>query len=86
MNFTEITSVFKELIYNQNILRMGKEYLDNYMQTKPNFLLDACKLFILSKETIKFRKNVGVLLNIMIQDYWENKDIKFNFQKQKKVH
>lgn len=85
MNFQEIASVYKELFTNQNTLRRGKEFLDNYALNKPNFLLETCKLFILSKETVKFRKNVGVLLNVLIQDHWESKDIKFNFQKQKKV-
>lgn len=85
MNFPEITSVFQELITNPFTLVNGRAFLDKHMVTKPNFLLDTCKLFILSKETINFRKNVGILLNLMIQDNWDKKDIKFNFQRQKKV-
>ena len=85
MNMPEISAIFKEILTNQSTLLRGREYLDGLMQNKPNFLLETCKLFILSNETVKFRKNVGILLNIMIQDHWDDKDIKFNYQKQKKV-
>ena len=82
----DIAAVFKEIFTNPLTLARGKEFLDNYALNKPNFLLEATKLFILSKETVRFRKNVGVLLNVLLQDHWDSKDIKFNFQKQKKVY
>ena len=82
----DIAAVFKEIFTNPLTLARGKEFLDNYALNKPNFLLEATKLFILSKETVRFRKNVGVLLNVLLQDHWDSKDLKFNFQKQKKVY
>lgn len=86
MSNPEILNVFRELFNNPATLKRGKEFLDNYALNKPNFLLETCKLFILSKEPVPFRKNVGILLNILVQDHWDSKDIKFNFQKQKKVY
>lgn len=85
MNSADLSKVFKDLVYNPRSLLVGKPTLDGYLQKTPNFLVEACRLFVFPSETLNFRKNVGVLLRVMIQDHWNNKELKLNFQKQKKV-
>lgn len=85
MSLNETFTIYKEIVSNQQALLRAKETLDNNVMNKPNFLVDTCKVLVLSQESNKFRKNVGVILRVLLQDHWQNKEIKFNFQKQKKV-
>lgn len=79
----KVLSLFQKLLSDQKQLFSADSLLKEAFCLYPNFLQETCKIFILSNENKRFRFQVGVLLNEILKDVWD--DPSLLTPKQKKV-
>lgn len=79
----KVLTLFQKILSDQRQLISADSLLKEAFCLYPNFLHETCKIFILSNENKKFCFNVGVILNEILKDVWD--DPSLLTPKQKKV-
>ena len=81
MNNENINEIYRKFINDSVLLQNGKEFLENLLNTRLNFLTDSLNFFLnCNNETLQIRKYVGVLIKNLLKDNWETNSIVISSQ------
>lgn len=71
MNSENIEEIFLKLVQDSVLLQNGKEFLENLLTNRPNFINDSLFLFLESNQTLQTKKYAGILIKNLLKDNWE---------------
>ncbi len=70
MSAEEILGIYKDIIKNPDKLQQGKELLENFINTVPQFATLTCKIITSTEVESLTRKNVSYVIKNVLKDCW----------------
>jgi len=71
MEPNDALQIYYQLINNPQILKNGKEFLEDYLTNFEGFAVASCKVLATNEVDEQIRIYVGVLLKNLIMDNWD---------------
>ena len=84
MNQESVSEIYSRFLKDTVLLQNGKEYLENLLSARTNFMLESLDLFLRSNEPLQTITYIGILIKNLLKDNWDtSKEIIAN---QKVIH
>lgn len=71
MNQESISEIYSRFLKDSVLLQNGKEYLENLLTVRTNFMLESLDLFLRSNESLQTKKYIGILIKNLLKDNWD---------------
>lgn len=81
MSQETISDLYKRFLNDSLLLQNGKEFLENLLITRKDFIFESLELFLHSNESLQMKRYIGVLIKNLIKDNWETSPILISSQK-----